>query len=183
MLTTVCQITLLSPSPSYNIAEAYPVLLDCWARPNLKILLMFSLPYYIAELFQILQKCWCRHCLITLLSWDQFQNIAVLYPVSSFGWKSQSWKIVDLYPVLLQSLDVLNLETLLAILCHITLPRSSPSYNIGEAYLVLSHCWAVPHLITLLICILWFCIAEMIPVFEHCWYIRCSKYCCDVSSL
>ena len=58
-------------SPSYNIAEAYLVLLHCWAIAISKILLMYILPPCSAKMLPILKHCRRISRLVTLLSYSQ----------------------------------------------------------------------------------------------------------------
>ena len=54
--------------PSCNTAEAYLLLLSCWAIHSLQTLLISTLSFYLAELLPILKHCWGIPCLITLLT-------------------------------------------------------------------------------------------------------------------
>ena len=60
-----CFITLPKSSQSSNIAEVLPVLLQCWAVPNLSTLLSHILSCYLVEPSPILKQCWCVPCLFT----------------------------------------------------------------------------------------------------------------------
>ena len=118
---------------------AYLVLLHCRAIPNLKTLLIYTLPYYIVGMFpilkysdvssvslhcwaiSILKHCWCLPWLITLLSC------------------SESYDIAEPYLVLLHHWAVSNLESLLTY---------GLSFYIAEKFPILKHCWRITCTIT-----------------------------------
>ena len=151
---------MLRYTPSQNIAEhfpisiiteLYPILTHCWGKPYLITLLSNS---------QILIHCWAILNSNTLLRYTPFQNIAEQFPIS---------KITELYPILTHCWGKPYLITLLsnsqilihcwAILNSNTLLRYTPSQNIAEQfpisiitelYPIITHCWDIPYLITLL---------------------------------
>ena len=57
--------------PILKNTDVLPVLLHCWAVPNLETLLTYTLSYYIAELFLILEHCWVIFCFNTILCFSQ----------------------------------------------------------------------------------------------------------------
>ena len=58
---------LLKSSQSLNLDDVQLVFLLCWAVPNLKTMLTYTLSYYMLELFLILKHCRCVLCHNTLL--------------------------------------------------------------------------------------------------------------------
>ena len=169
--------------PSYNIAEAYFILLLCWDVLNLETLTCYNAELQLLTLLKssqswnIAQSCYIAE-LFPILCWG------ILYVITLLRC-SQSWNIADVYPDLLHCWTVLNLKTLLMdtlfdyiaeklpILkncCLVTLLSFFPSYNIAEAYFILlllrrSQSWntADVYVVTLLGC----------SLLKHCWWIRC----------
>ena len=109
----ICVASLLSCFPSYNIAEAYFILLLSCDVPNLEALLMYTLFDYNAKKLPILKYCCCIIYLVILLS---------CFP---------SYNNAEAYFIFLLCCDVPNLETLLTytLTCYI-----------AELFPILKHC-------------------------------------------
>ena len=161
-----CQITLQTLSQSFNIAEAYLVLLGCCATPVLKTLLMHNPNCYTAELLPILKL---------LLTYTLSCYINELVPI----W--ERWQCVPCFFHISQTLKIL--KHCLGVPWLVTLLSNPPCFNSAETCLVLVHCWDAPNLETLLIYTLSCDIAEMFQFLKHCCCITCFLQCWAVPHL
>ena len=183
---------MFSCSQSYEIAEAYLVLLHCWAFSNFKTLLMFCLPYYIAESYLVLLHCWaqsnftqgwCIPCLFTLLRSCQSCNPADvnrdLFHCSDFlNLKTLlrhilSYYIAEMFPILERYWRKTCPVTLLSFSQFMKLLRPIFSFYIAELFPTLKYCWCLFCHIILLKQILSHHTAHLFPIFKQGWCILC----------
>ena len=147
--------------PIAKLTELYPILRHCWGIPCLNTLLSNS---------QILINCWAIPTPNTMLRHSLSQNIARQFPNSI---------LTELYPILTPCWGIPYLKTLLSnsrILKHgwaISNPNTSLRYSVSqntaeqipisihtELYPVLTHCWGVPYINTVL---------SNSQILIHCW--------------